>query len=203
MKKAWRLGNVFIAKEKRNYLFLCYAYLRWVDNFVDNKNNTLDEKREFINNQKELLDSILSGTVADIHLIEEHFLYYLIQYALAVGNTSLTDEMLNMIKTFEMDIQRIENNGIFTEQELDWYAKGQANALFGILYSFFPSTKEPKYDSKSVALASLHHFYLLQDFSEDLELGYINISKEEIEKYKLNKKDLVADRRLKEWVLKN
>jgi phytoene/squalene synthetase len=198
--KAWRLSKVFINKEKRNHLFLCHSYLRWVDDFVDNKNNTVDEKRKFINNQKKLLVSILSGAIADIHCIEDYYLYYIIQYALSVDNTTLANEILNMIKTFEMDIQRIENNGIFTQQELDRYAKGQANALFRILYSFFPTKKEPKNNIKAVALASLHHFYLLRDFTEDLKLGYINISKEEIEKYKLNETDLADVTRLTEWV---
>jgi phytoene/squalene synthetase len=195
--KAWWLGKLFITKEKRNYLFLCYAYLRWVDNFIDDKNNAIVEKRRLIKKQEQLLASILSGNTADIQFVEEHFLYYLIQYALAIGNTSLANELLNMIKTFEMDIQRIENNGIFKQQELDRYAKGQANALFGILFSFFPTQK---YDSKPVALASLHHFYLLRDFIEDLEMGYINISTEELQKFKLNETNLADVGRLTEWV---
>jgi len=198
--KAWRLGKVFITKEKRNYLFLCHAYLMWVDNFVDNKGRTIDEKKKFIEKQKRLLVNLSSGNKTDINIFEEYFLYYLIQYAHSIRNSIVIDEVLNMIVTFETDIRRIENGGILSENELDKYANGQASALFRILKSFLSPRRENNCNEKNIIFPALHHICLLRDFSEDLALGYVNVSREDINKFNLNVNDLMKDNRLTDWV---
>lgn len=198
--KAWRLGKVLLTEEKRNYLFLCHAYLRWVDDFIDNKERTIDEKKKFIEKQKILLANLSSGNKTDLNLFEEYFLYYLIQYAHSVGNSIVIDEVLNMIITFETDIRRIANDGILSEDELDKYANCQATALFRILKSFLSPLQENNCDEKNIVFPALHHICLLRDFSEDLALGYVNVSREDIDKFNLNVNDLLKDYRLTDWV---
>ena len=202
--------KIFFTKKKRNYLFLCYAYLRSVDNFIDDRIKTIDEKKNFIKNQKSLLTSLLNKNGANINSVPEHFLYYIIRYAHSTGNTSLPDELSNMIKTFEWDLQRLENNGIYSQNELEQYISNQATSLFSIIYCFFPdqngeiNIKSDTFSSLNylfnLVFSSLHNLFMLGGFNEDLDSGYINITKEEFQIYDLNENDLANNEKLKVWV---
>ncbi len=169
--------------------------------------NYKDEKIPCIVLSEKRFSEILQKTAGkaisiktDLNILEEHFLYYLIRYAHSVGNSIVIDEVLNMIITFETDIRRIENDGILSEDELDKYANGQASALFRILKSFLSAGQEKNCDEKNIIFPALHHIYLLRDFSEDLALGYVNVSREDIDKFNLNVDDLMKDNRLTDWV---
>src|SRR3970282_2606654 len=59
--KAWLILNFLIPRARLKYLFFCYAYLRWVDDVIDNKAVGKDEKKKFINEQIELQLSISNG----------------------------------------------------------------------------------------------------------------------------------------------
>ena len=74
--KAWLTLSFLIPRPRLKYLFLCYAYLRWVDNLIDDKLIIVDEKNKFINEQIELAATLPYEKNAIPKTNQEAFLFY-------------------------------------------------------------------------------------------------------------------------------
>src|SRR3989304_5926057 len=111
--KAWLILNFLIPRARLKYLFFCYAYLRWVDDVIDNKAVGKDEKKKFINEQIELTLSISNGKNVIPQTNQEAFLFYLISFAIINNKLQLLNELEKMLSAMKMDVQRLEYDGIF------------------------------------------------------------------------------------------
>ncbi len=193
------LVKIFISRRIGKYLLLCFAYLRWIDDFIDDKSNTIAEKRIFLANQKSLFESISNGNSSCVKVFEENFLLYYLDYAISINSTVLIDGLRNILNTFETDVNKLENNGLITQNELDKYIGIQTKALFNIIYNFLMHNSE--LNINYCVLPSFYHIDLLRDLKEDADMGYINVNIEDINEFKLNYYDLMNDKNLPEWIM--
>ncbi len=98
-----------------------------------------------------------------------------------------------------MDAQRLYNNGIFTGNELNEYLDKVVVPVFNLTYYFLlPKVKIRKSDKYIGRF--IWRVLILRDFFEDVDSGYINISKEEIEKYNLNLRHIKKDNNRMDWM---
>jgi len=199
--KAWLTLSFLIPRPRLKYLFLCYAYLRWVDNLIDNKIISIDEKKKFINKQIELAATFSYEKDAIPKTNQEAFLFYFLLYAIKHKKPQLINELKNMLEAMRMDVCRLEQKGIFDAVNLARYFTFLNKAMFDIVHSFmYP---EKNCDGKYENLGEI--FWgagTLRDFKKDLECGYINISKEDLNNYKIDIEHYHKDENLKKW-LKN
>jgi len=197
--KAWLMANLLVPRSRRGYLFLCYAYLRWVDNFVDNTEKSFNEKKDFIENQINLIDSICSYKNPDLNSTEETYLYYFLNFSFQNKKESLVEDLRNMISAMRMDVYRLRCEGIFSEKELSCYISLLNKSMFGITDAFLLADKGSNTDYKNLGKL-LWYAGILRDFFEDLECGYINISREDIDKYSINIRNAGEDENLNKWL---
>jgi hypothetical protein len=137
--KASRILDFLIVKPERDYLNLCFAYLRWTDDIVDNPNIPVTKKKMFIEHQKDLITLSYKKEGFEPSVIEEACLFHFANYAISAGNLILIDEVGNMVEAMNMDVKRLEGSGIFPNAELDQYINLMSKSVFNILYNFIAS----------------------------------------------------------------
>jgi phytoene/squalene synthetase len=197
--KASKILDFLVDKSKRDYLNLCFAYLRWVDDYVDDPSTQVNTKKNFIECQKNLISSLYKNTNVESSLIEEACIIYFAEYAISTNNMVLLDEVKNMMEALSMDVYRLEGSGIFSNDELDHYIELMSKSLFNILCNFTPSRHEYRREfylgARFTTIA-----LMIRDLEEDIDAGFINIGAEEIEKYKLDLKNLKNDKNFSFWL---
>lgn len=197
--KAWLILSLLIPRGRLKYLFLCYAYLRWVDNLIDDKTISIDEKKKFINEQFELVANFSHEKDVNPKTNHEAFLYYFLSYAIKHKKPQVINELKNMLEALRMDVCRLEQNGIFDEGNLARYITFLNKSLFGLVHSFMCPKKN--YDAKYENLGEIFWSAgTLRDFRKDLECGYINMSKEDLINYEIDIKRYNKDENLKKWL---
>jgi hypothetical protein len=193
------ITHLLIPKARRKYLYLCFNYLKWVDDFVDNPSNAKHEKLEFTENQLKLLTDLSNREKVELKSNGEYFLYYFVEYANSVNNYDLIAEVRNSMESIKMDAERLNNNGIFSISELHQYFDKVVQPVFNLTYIFLLPTVKVHKDDKYIG-RFVWKVLILRDFFEDYDSGYINISKEEIEKYKLDVSSLKKDINRIQWI---
>jgi len=197
--KLWLLTRVMVSANSRGYGGLCHRYLRWVDDFVDNVEIETNRKRDFVESQKLLLMKIINRENFTINFVEEFDLYYLVEFALENKRKIIINEVANTLQGLLNDVGRIENGGIFTEKELKKIITLQSESFCKMVNHFLL----PQYDFESDPIfngAFFWHVLLIRDFVEDANAGFINISREDIEKFNLNTNDLISDEKKSIWL---
>ena len=200
--KAARILDFNVDKPHRDYLNLCFTYLRFVDNFIDLPVNPVCEKRKFIEEQKLIISCFISGNIGGTLVakrIEEACLFYFSEYAVKNKNTTLLVALQKMVDALEMDVCRLEDSRLFSNDEFDRYVKLMSRSLHNILHIFFSSSpiylEEEFYINVFTANAQM-----IRDMEEDIDAGFINITREDAGYYKLNIADLKKDKNLSVWL---
>ena len=130
------LVQTLISNRTGKYLLFFFAYLRWVDDFIDEESNTISEKRNFLKGQLELFESILRGKIFSVTKLEENFLLYYLDYAHSINSNILIEGLRSILETFETDINKLATNGLIAKKEFDNYIASQTKSLFYIIYHF-------------------------------------------------------------------
>ena len=197
--KASRIWDFLTDRSIRDYLNLCYTYLRWADDIVDNPDLPIEDKKKFIEHQKNLILSLYNNNFAETSLIEEACIIYFAEYALSSGNLILLDEVKNMIEALRMDVYRLECSGVFSNDDLNYYIELMSKSFFNILCVFaFPKSKYRKEFYLGMKFTTIA--LMIRDLEEDIDIGYINIGAGEIERYKLSVSNLKNDKNLSHWL---
>ena len=199
--KATRILDLCVNKSKRDYLNLCFAYLRFVDDLIDNPNTPIYEKREFVENQKKLISLCFKEEYSKLspETIEEAALLYFSEYALSSNNKILLNGIEDMVNALNMDVRRLEDSGVFSNSEFDNYIKLMSTSLYKILSTFL-STDSKHLDEEFYLMLFTANAQIIRDFEEDIDTGFINISKEDVEKYKLDLSNLKIDKNFSTWL---
>ena len=192
------LVKTLISNRTGKYLLFFFAYLRWVDDFIDEESNTISEKRNFLKGQLELFESILRGKIFSVTKLEENFLLYYLDYAHSINSNILIEGLRSILETFETDINKLATNGLIAKKEFDNYIATQTKSLFYIIYHFLMNGCD--LDINNCPLASFYHLDLLRDLKEDADMGYINSNIEEIKNFNLDYNDLANDKNLVKWI---
>ena len=197
--KANFLLNLGIEKSRGKYLKLCFSYLRWVDDIVDDPQIAVHEKRNFINRQLKLISEYTNNVFIPIEKTEEAFLFYFIQYGLSTKSNVIINSVQLMVEGLEMDVQRTEGDGIFSESEMNTYINKMSKSFFDVTTSFIlPEGKYP-YQDVIVTTASTK-IWMIRDLLQDLESGYVNITREKLAQYNLIPKNLPQNKNLKNYL---
>jgi phytoene/squalene synthetase len=197
--KANFLLNMGVSKSRGQYLKLCFSYLRWVDDIVDDPKVNVSDKRNFINRQLKLISNYSNNIFTPIEDTKEAFLYYFIQYGLNRGNNIIIDSVRLMIEGLEMDVQRTERDGIFAESEMNTYINKMSKSFFDVTASFILSEGKYPYQDVIVTTASTK-IWMIRDLLQDFESGYVNITREKLAQYNLISKNLPQNKNLKNYL---
>lgn len=191
--KASKILDLLVDRPERDYINLCFAYLRWADDIVDNPNLPVNQKQEFIEHQKNLISLIYRKNSFEPSGIEEACLVYFSQYIISTGNLFLLDEVKNMVEALSMDVDRLADNGVFSDAELDHYIELMSKSFFHIL-CFFSLPKERYKEEFYLGAKFTTIALMIKDLEEDIDAGFINIPAEDIIRYKLDVKNLKMDK---------
>lgn len=190
--KLWFISRLFIPKAKRGFVYLLHSYLRWLDDFVDNPANDCDTKKSLINRQKEIIQTGIASSSFNSINTQEYYLFYFIRYLVESNQNYFLAHINNLIKSFEMDIERLRRDGVFSESELNEYLKLSNEATFQLSLAFIKSAKKPE-ELKGHIGNFFWYILTVRDFKEDIESGFVNLSKEEIQKYNINLTTILND----------
>jgi len=185
------LAKFFLRKKARSFSYLLYSYFRKIDDFVDSPLNDKKTLTEFINEQKRMVEKFYAGSKTNGRSV----IGRVIEYDLK-NNCRLKSCIMRMFEVFEFDIER--KNKIVSEAQLTGYSRNLSDSYTRLLLYFI----EPRYECRQedVLLAHASHLaHMLRDLKEDKELGYINISQEDMVGYKLQSTDC-SDSGFKEWL---
>lgn len=197
--KAWLTLSFLIPRPRLKYLFLCYAYLRWVDDLIDNKTISIDEKKKFINQQIGFTASFTCEKDAIPKTNQEAFLFYFLLYAIEHKKSHIINDLKNMLEAMRMDVYRLEQKGIFDADTLSRYVTLLNKAMFGLVHSFM--LQNDNYSGRYEKVGNIFWYSgTLRDFKKDLACGYVNISKEDLNEYKINIEHYNKDENLKVWL---
>jgi hypothetical protein len=173
---------------------------------VDNPLNNKLDKIQFVENQLKLIEYLSNAentgynySINQFKYDEEFLLYYFTEYTRQVNNHNLILELRRSVESILLDANRLLNDGIFSNQELDQYLDRTSKPLFNIVYYFLFSSETKIDESRSIG-KFIEYVAMLRDFFEDLEIGYINVGKEDIIKYNLDVSSLKQDKKLLIWM---
>ena len=197
-KKYWLNITLLLPKRRReSALFLC-AYLIMVDNAIDGKELTIIEKKKFVSDQLKLIDLLIHGEKPfPIHR-EQKYLLEFYNYCLAIGKKNYIYDVKTIVESLKWDVGRLENEGIFSEKDLTKYMDNLLKSTFRVFVNLLLPDKKEYYNNDYIS-EFFWHLANARDFKEDLEAGYINISKEDIQKYNLDLHNLCEDKNLRIW----
>jgi hypothetical protein len=199
--KFWIQTILFIRGKRRKYFYLMHLYLRWVDDFLDNPENSNLSKKEFVDNQLNLIDTLWKEeskeTMTQLKCTEEFFLYYFIKYCLQVKNYNLVNDARKIVEILGRDVNRLNNNGLFSNDELNRYLIDMGLPVFITIYYFLQPYDKTQ---KKITQSFIGYVLLLRDFFEDLEAGYLNIGSDDIRKYNLDISDMRNDKKRFDWL---
>lgn len=184
------LARLYCCRHDRYYSRLLYTYLRTVDDYIDTRERTPQEKKRFLREQRNLIDHLYAGKV----LPETSMIARIVLYD-RYHNNMLRPLIARMMDIFEFDSARQYNN--VSEQELLDYSLALGSAYTQLLIRFV----EPRYrvERENVQLAHACHLsHMLRDFQEDLKLGYINIAKQDIKTYRVD--PYIQDDNFRKWL---
>jgi len=198
----WLVAKLFIPKAKRGYVYLSHMYFRWLDDFVDNPQNDKAAKKNLISRQQEIIQMADSSSQFSTNIEKEYYLYYFIKYLNENRQTYFLKYLCNIIKSFEMDIARLESDGIFSRAELTEYLDLLNEAIFRLSLIFIPTKDGPE---KIKGFIGNFFWYILtiRDFKEDVKSGFINISREDIRIFNLNAGNILANSNRFLWLREN
>ena len=195
-KSIYLIARFFFDPAVRELFFLWYAYFRWVDDFSDSMGISTEERRSFLHRQKELVQKMYDYQQNDAKA-EELFLLLLISFD-RPRSSKLKEPILSLLSCINHDIKR---TGEFPSQkDRDFYIELEATSLLKtFLYFCNPNSDLNKIELSELAIAAKWS-HVLRDFLSDIQNQTINISLEEIERFKIDNYQNVNDLGLKEWV---
>lgn len=175
----------FFSRSRRNTLFRAYEYFRWVDDYIDDKKTLTKDAKRLLSREIRLISTLYSHKpITPTYIFEEYISSVISE---DYENRNGMQEIINgFFCALSWDVRR--RNRIPTAKELTSYSQYLGCSYSqGITYglNYHPTDSRFLEVSNNCGVAA-HITHMLRDFFIDLEIGYINISKEDIEKYHIN-----------------
>ena len=165
------------------YALLGFSYLKCLDNAVD-EDPVADRAWSVLVSQRELIDELYAGTPTERERpIPDRYGYYFFSYDKSHGSP-VRPYIESLIETMEFDVRR--RGQVLSSAELDGYMLKAGEAVIRFLAHFV--SKDLELPRPFVEHASRAYLYAdsLIDLEHDLELGIINVSAEDIERYEID-----------------
>jgi len=181
---AYLLSNLLHDKGMTPIFCLVYAYFRWLDDYIDESGTESFLCRQMVASQKELLVEAYSDPRMSASSIRESML-------VTVANFDKSRRMLLKTSIFDMfsalECDSYRRGTVVSSKELAqysyWLGRSYTKALQAcIAYPY----EYPDHGYKYYAGVGAHITHIVRDLFEDLAMGYINISKEDIRRYSID-----------------
>jgi phytoene/squalene synthetase len=194
--------SLLMPARDRLFFWNWYAYLRWVDDVVDDADATAHARSGFLERQQRLVERIYAGESIGFSK-DEAPLRALVAYDRGRGSL-LKEPICEMLSAMHFDIMRVGKLSSHAELRRN-FDREVSSYLFTIGYFCRIPEIPAKVPGRSAANgAKVAH--ILRDFLADCDQGHLNISREEISAYGLAlptiKSDIV-DPRGRHWVAVN
>lgn len=155
--------------------YRAYAYFRWIDDRVDEGNDSAADRAAFLRRQQMLLDGARRGRLPLDLCPEERLLADLIAGD-AEPNSGLRTYLDNMMALMTFDLER--RGRLISAAELERYIDLLATAVSEALFHFIGHDTPPPLEGRATAVRGAHVIHMLRDLIEDCAGGYYNIPAE-------------------------
>ena len=195
--QAYYTARFLVDRGRTGDAYRAYAYFRWVDDWLDQRESARVERLAFVSRQQTLVDCLLLGELPDDLTAEEQMLADLIASDDA-ADSGLRSYIRNMMAVMAFDADR--RGRLITERELSNYALCLATAVTDALHYFIGHDDAPPQSaSRYLAAMAAHITHMLRDTFEDIEAGYINVPRELLESTGISPRD-VESAPYRDWV---
>ena len=198
-KQTYFTARLMVDKDLKSDFFRSYAYFRWIDDMIDIHSQTDEERTNFIERQKNIIEGLYRNEHFENLTIEEQIIAELIQNDRSDGG-GLESFIRNMFAIIEFDAHRIGR--LISRDELIWYTSKLGKSVTdGILYFVGNGHPYPKTEYKYLAATAAHITHLLRDMLRDMADGFINIPREYLDEYGISHEN-IDSYPFKSWVQK-
>lgn len=177
--------------------FRVYAYMRWVDDYVDVSSTTRDDRISFMDRQLELVENCYRNLLpAD--LSDEEQLIADVIFNCPDHEGKLASFINNMLAIIDFDANR--RGRVISAQELDWYVNTLARSVTDGMQHFIGNGHPyPHSEDQYKAATAAHITHLLRDTYEDVKDGYFNVPAEYLNSHGIDSMN-PEDPALRDWV---
>lgn len=166
-------------RDRTRDAYRAYAYFRWVDDHLDQRESERAARLAFVARQQALVERGYRGQWPDDLTAEERMLAALIQTD-GEAESGLRSYIRNMMAVMVFDANR--RGRLIAERELDEYARCLATAVTDALHYFIGHDQAPpRSDARYLPAMAAHITHMLRDTYEDVEAGYFNVPREVLE----------------------
>lgn len=196
-KQTYYIIRFLVDRERAQDAYRAYAYFRWVDDQLDAKSGSNQEKIAFVNHQQALLEACYQKESPGVVSPEEQMLVDL------VGNDHEKDSGLQfylrgMMSVMAFDAERCGR--VISYDELIEYSQLLSKAVTEALFYFIGHQDSDHCDeARYLAVNGAHLIHMLRDTVEDASTGFFNIPAEYIEAQHISFDDL-GSLPVRKWV---
>ncbi|NIM47528.1 MAG: squalene/phytoene synthase family protein [Candidatus Aenigmarchaeota archaeon] len=175
---------------------VCYAYFRWLDDIVDSVRLDPEVVRFKIKREHQFLELLYGEKETPEELsTEELFLAHLVRFDIQHAK-NMQEDIERLLSALEFDAKR--HGHICSKEEINRYIENNAIPYINIALKIFDVFDLPKENLYELGRCGFIIDYI-NDLKTDIELGYINIPKEELVAYRINLGDFNSAA-LRQWV---
>lgn len=187
-KQMYYTARLMANKDLADDCYRGYAYLRWVDDFIDMSSESREERITFIKRQNELIDSLYKNELPKDLLPEERMIADLISQDLEM-DIRLKSFINNFMAIIEFDAFR--KGRLVSQEELSWYSNCVGKGVTdGLLYFIGNGHFHPATDNRYLAATAAHIVHMLRDMVVDTQDGFINIPREYLETHGISPEEM-------------
>ena len=192
------LTSLLMPRRSRRYFWAWYAYIRWVDDFVDEGLKPQNERTAFVDRQLDLIRA--SKGRIPIRYKEEQLLDAVLAYDTARGGM-LRAALLDLLSSIRFDGQRVGEPADHATLH-SHHEREVVSWLYTIAYFCEVPAKiqSPPGAQAAIGAKTAH---VIRDFLRDCDERLFNVSRQEIAAYGLNLRDLTDGRAalpMRRWV---
>ncbi len=186
--------------------YRAYAYFRWVDDVLDADASSglaltnieapvlseveMSERRTFLGRQKYLLEKCIRGEAPGGANAQEKMLVELVQGD-REKNSGLESYLRNMMLVMDFDARR--RGRLVSQVELNEYTRWLAMAVTEAMHYFIGhGAYAPRDETRYLAVSAAHITHMLRDTLDDVQAGYYNIPREELEANHIGPQDVFS-----------
>jgi phytoene/squalene synthetase len=178
-KQTYITARLLVDRDLAEDCLRAYAYLRWVDDVIDEESPTNEERIAFITRQRQNVERLYKGERPEDLAPHEEMVADLIEHNPQVDN-GLHSFICNFLEVLEFDARR--KGRLISQNELAWYSRCLGKSVTdGIQFFIGNRHVYPDTDGRYLAATAAHITHMLRDMKEDLGEGFINIPREYLE----------------------
>jgi phytoene/squalene synthetase len=175
-KQTYYTIRYLVDRERVADAYRAYAYFRWVDDTLDGESISNQERSDFLERQKSLLETCYRGQTVPDATIEEQMLIDLVQHD-QEKISGLHSYLRNMMQVMEFDAKR--RGRLISQTELNEYTRWLATAVTEAMHYFIGyNSFSPRDETRYLAVTAAHIVHMLRDTFDDVQAGYYNIPRE-------------------------